>query len=708
MDSFNPQNPDASLSDASSLNEQLIQTSVNTVSSLTNEKDKATLEQGVQLAQTAVGLSKQVTSRHTEQTHAEQTTTAPTAADARTSGKTTGKTTPNKTTTPEDEPVAEKEYVSAAALESIYEQIVWQILIDGKPIQRLFSFDLFQPMADHATFTLRVYHAELEQPRAYRIDQTKDLLGKRLTAILGSDIKDDRVEFTGIITGISFEQANGLNGEVIVSGYSPTILLDSGAHFDSFYNKNLQTIAQQVTESLAGKLEMAIKPRYAQQLKYVAQYGESGFGFLNRIASWYGEWFYYNGKKLCFGKPDTLPKYKLYYARQIEDLKMDMQVLPMNFSHLAYQSSDDKVLSRQPPKRVDGLNFYADLAVEKSDTVFSRPVKNKPAQRAGSSASLEHAAKVNKAVAAGSTFSISGSCKSPYLMPGTRITIMLGETELGQYLITQVEHHLSVGNQYTSRFTAVAGDIQILPTPVLPAPVCEPELALVRKNDDPDGQGRVRVQFQWQDGSNMTDWIRVMSPDAGGGGDKVAKNRGFVFIPEEGDLVMVAYKDGNPDAPFVLGSMHHGKVGGGGGKGNKTKSLTTRSGSTVTLDDDKGSVHVADQKGNAISIDGAGNIQVKSDESLKLVCGSASIELKKDGTIVITGTSSVTVNSGSETLSVDGSGKATSLSGTAVTVSGKSTVEASSQGSLTVSSQTATDVSSTGKTSVQGALVTLN
>jgi|GEM_PF-3743339 len=78
MDSLNPQNPDASF-----LKEQLIQTAVSIASD----------------------------------------------SLARPSGKTrTGKTTSSKTTpVMEDEPVVEKEPISAAALASAYEQVAWQI-----------------------------------------------------------------------------------------------------------------------------------------------------------------------------------------------------------------------------------------------------------------------------------------------------------------------------------------------------------------------------------------------------------------------------------------------------------------------------------------------------------------------------------------------------------------------------------------------------
>jgi uncharacterized protein involved in type VI secretion and phage assembly len=608
MDSFNSDNPHAS-NLTKIAKDQVVQTTVKSVSTLVNEKTPEgtptveQVQQGGQLVQTGVQVSQQIAGKLQKE---------PAAPPVKTFRNTAPPPPPADTI--ENEP----EDVSTEALESIYEQTQWKILIDGKPISRIVSFELKQSFNSHHTFTLRVYHSELEEPRTYRIDQTKDLLGKSLTAILGSHLKDDRVEFAGIITGISFHEANGLNGEVIVSGYSPTILLESGTHLHSFYNKNLETIAKEVTERLAGKLDVSIKPRYTQQLKYVAQHEESNFQFLRRLASWYGDWLYYDGKKLCLGKPDTLPKYKLYYARQIEGLQMDMQVSPMNFSYLSYQSSDDKVLKQQPPKRIDGLNFYGDLAVEKSDEVFSQKVKSKPVQRAGTHGALEHVATVTKATTAGNSFTVTGTCKVPYLVPGTKVTVMLGENELGEYLITEVDHQLTTGNQYTSHFKAVAGDINIIPTPILQAPACEPQLAVVKKNDDPDGQGRVRVQFQWQEGDNLSDWVRVLTPDAGGGGDKVAKNRGFVFIPEVGDLVMVAFRDGNPDMPFVMGSMFHGKVGGGGGQGNKSKSLTTRSGSTVTLDDDKGSVTVNDPSGNTIILHGDGTMTIKAPNKLTI------------------------------------------------------------------------------------------
>jgi uncharacterized protein involved in type VI secretion and phage assembly len=147
----------------------------------------------------------------------------------------------------------------------------------------------------------------------------------------------------------------------------------------------------------------------------------------------------------------------------------------------------------------------------------------------------------------------------------------------------------------------------------------------------------VRVQFQWQEGSQLTDWITVMSPDAGGSGEKVAKNRGFVFIPEVGDLVMVGFRNQHPDVPFVMGSLHHGDIASGGGQGNSNKSLTTRSGSTLTLDDEAHTATLMTSPDARLHLDNAGHVTIRAKTSFTVQCGESSLEMKADGSILLKG-----------------------------------------------------------------------
>jgi uncharacterized protein involved in type VI secretion and phage assembly len=65
--------------------------------------------------------------------------------------------------------------------------------------------------------------------------------------------------------------------------------------------------------------------------------------------------------------------------------------------------------------------------------------------------------------------------------------------------------------------------------------------------DDRDGLGRVRVRFPHLDDAEST-WARVAAPMAG-------KSRGLFFRPEKDDEVLVAFEQGDPRRPYILGGL---------------------------------------------------------------------------------------------------------------------------------------------------------
>ena len=198
------------------------------------------------------------------------------------------------------------------------------------------------------------------------------------------------------------------------------------------------------------------------------------------------------------------------------------------------------------------------------------------------------------------------------------------------------------------------------------------------ENADPLNQGRVKIQFDWQNGQDTLEFIRVMTPDAGSS-DKVSKNSGFMAIPEIGDQVIINFVHQHPDRPFVMGGMFHGGVGGGVGAGNNVKSLSSKSGNIICLNDGAG-IEIKDRNGNHVTLSGTGDvttfvtndnkedignnhttnvktkttinvgtdqsvltmdnsgrISVKSNTEIKLETGSSSITMDKDGNITIKG-----------------------------------------------------------------------
>ena len=66
-----------------------------------------------------------------------------------------------------------------------------------------------------------------------------------------------------------------------------------------------------------------------------------------------------------------------------------------------------------------------------------------------------------------------------------------------------------------------------------------------------DKLGRILVQFYWDRKKKPSRRVRVAQVWAG-------SNRGALFTPRVGDEVLVAYEEGDPDRPIVIGSVYNG------------------------------------------------------------------------------------------------------------------------------------------------------
>ena len=142
-------------------------------------------------------------------------------------------------------------------------------------------------------------------------------------------------------------------------------------------------------------------------------------------------------------------------------------------------------------------------------------------------------------------------------------------------------------------------------------------------NDHP--QGMIKVQFPWQKKKGLkTPWPRVVTPYAG-------KGKGMHIIPEVGEEVIVGFDNGNAERPFVFGAMFNGKASAGkGGSGNHVKGLQTASGNKLHMNDQDGSVNLADKGGADLKFDGAGNVTLNANTSITFTCGGAEIKMTQD------------------------------------------------------------------------------
>lgn len=604
-----------------------------------------------------------------------------------------------------------------------------EIEIDGNKIEHYTNITLRQKFNAHHEFIIRISHDVLETSGSFSLENAQKKIGKSaLIRLKKLELSlEDAFEFRGIICEVRMEQAGKSDADLVLIGYSPTILLENGQHLTSFYKSDLKKIVQQVTKPLSQvNCNVNIKNQYGKQITYICQYKESSFHFLNRLAGEFSEFFYYDGKDLNFGKPSSSKTVEITYGEDISSMQMTLQARPMNFSNYAYLSKEDKVEKFDAPANVNGMGQYASYVLRESNNLYSEPVNLPIRQRVENKSDLENFVKKQKAAIAANLEVLTGTCYNPGISIGSIINVKVSKLQelsfvkedYGKFLVIGIEHHVNENGKYYNTFEAIPSSVEVLPAPQIIPPLAEPQLATVKDNKDPDNMGRVRVQMLWQKGNEMTDWIRVMTPDAGsgkGGG----KNRGLVVVPEPDDQVLICFRYNDPDRPFVMGSMFHGKSGGGGGQGNNTKSLNSKSGHTITLDDGAGIIIVDKSGGNKIVIDGTDTITITSSAKMVFECGESSISMDSAGKIDIKG-KEITVDGSTKaiiksTASFTAEGTSATVQGMATEIKGDATVDVKSPATsvkgdakLDLKSDAMVNIEGTAMTNVKGGIVNLN
>lgn len=493
------------------------------------------------------------------------------------------------------------------------------IIIEGKEIQHFKHFKLTQSAVKHHEFSLTLSHDTLGSAENHNLEEAQNFLGKRITVIFKYKdvIEGPERNFVGVITEVGFSQEKGSLGDIVLTGYSPTILLDVAPNIQSFggaQEVSLNSIADQVIKEGLGqnKYDYRVDSKYGN-VTYSSQYEETHYNYLARMAEAYGEQFFYDGEVLHFGKlPPQEKPVKLTYGSSVNDVKIKMKAQHVHPTFYGYNSSKNEKLTTGN-STIKHTSDIAKRAYEISEKTFQTPSLRVAPIKAVSFMDIDASQKGTAGSKASEVFITSATTTVPFLYPGCIADIEMRKTDTNdtsyftKLMITTVIHEVDARGYYDGHFEAIAADTGYIPRPEFHLPKAEPQFAKVVSNTDPLNQGRVQVQFDWQSGNSTTEFIRVMSPDAGSS-DKVNKNRGFMSIPEVGDQVIVSFVHQHPDRPFVMGGMFHGSIGAGGGAGNNVMSFSGRSGAELKYDNGAGSMNLKDQGGAHMFFDGAGNV----------------------------------------------------------------------------------------------------
>lgn len=167
-------------------------------------------------------------------------------------------------------------------------------------------------------------------------------------------------------------------------------------------------------------------------------------------------------------------------------------------------------------------------------------------------------------------------------------------------------------------------------------------VGIVTNNQDPQGLGRVKVRFPWLSDNSESHWARIAAPMAG-------RQRGFFFLPEVDDEVLVAFEHGMIEYAYIVGGLWNGgdkpPVGNGNGK-NDIRTIQSRSGHIIRFDDgaENAKIEIQDGSGkqqivlnmqnNTVSIVGDADITITSRNG-KVILSGNSVEIKAQGAVKV-------------------------------------------------------------------------
>ena len=498
------------------------------------------------------------------------------------------------------------------------------ISVGKKSLSSFISLQIEQNIGKHHRFQMAVELETGSNRYVHNINSSKKWLGESIVVKAAST-----PIFVGVVTNVQLHREGSDFGCIIVSGYSATYRMETAHSCFSWNDRTIGDVVKKLCEQ--AKVQLELNPAFKETKDFICQYEESDFDFIRRLAHQYQEWMYFDGTKLIFGKPRKLADpIRLEYGTTLSSLDIGLQTLARSEQVFSYHSGADREMQRMTPDLAYGHDKLAGEAFRASLGMFSKPARQHALPRISNETELVNYMGRKQAAETAETHYITAESQVPTLRVGSVISLYssflervgnLSEESLGNFIIIEITHEVSQGSYYKNRFKAIPATIKALPSPKVRMPLAETQMATVLSNADPQGKGRVRVRMNWQTDGMQTSWVRVMTPDGGSSSD-VRSNRGFVFIPEVGDQVLLGFRHGDPARPYVMGSLFNGTTGNGGGSNNSIKSLKTRSGISVILNDDNKSLEIKDAGGSSIHLDGNGNILINAPKNIQLHAGN--------------------------------------------------------------------------------------
>jgi type VI secretion system secreted protein VgrG len=444
------------------------------------------------------------------------------------------------------------------------------------------------------------------------VDQTRvvfeKLLGRKITVNVTAP-KGQKRYFNGICISLTQATRGSTEHTLFRMRVAPYVwLLTRRARSRIFQNESVPEILRKVLDipDVTIDLEGTYQPR-----TYCVQYRETDFNFASRLMEEEGIYYYFKHKadghemilsdKAAF--PELQPGELIYQQTEgtsveeerisswqkrqhLRSLKVTLRDYHFEMPENTLEASQDiqsavnvgKVSHTLKIGEPDDLEVY-DWPGEYSHRfdAIDRGGSERPQELRKLLKDNERTAKIRIEQEAGESIVIEGTSRYRHLAVGQTITMQERVTapyagsfsDDGKYVLTSIQHSGQIGESYRSsdtldivyqnNFTCIPAGLPYRPRRVTPKPVITSTQTAVVVGPTgeeiyTDEYGRVKVHFHWdregQKNAYSSCWIRV--------GTAWADNRwGAIHIPRVGQEVIVAFEEGNPDRPIIIGCVYN-------------------------------------------------------------------------------------------------------------------------------------------------------
>ena len=519
-------------------------------------------------------------------------------------------------------------------------------------------------------FTLYLSDAHLEWINAdtFSIGSTVKITAQSSSANVNTQAAGPQaILIQGEITGLEPDLIEGGETTLLVRGFDRSHRLHQGRYIRSFLESTDSEIAQKIATD--AQLSAEVDPTNTVY-EHVVQNNQTNMEFLQARARQIGYQLYVEDETLFFkqAQPNeaeteaiTLTwgsdllnfRPALAAVHQVEEVEVRGWDV-MTKKEVIGRATNSEVMPDIPSK-----NTLSDHFKGANKLLISQPVEDQ--------AQADSMAQAIRDELGGELIQADGRCiGNPQIQVGTLINIAgLGEQFSGKYFVTEAIHSYSTETGYETHFRIGGrnphtvntllgldkGAIEKIKSGVM--------VGLVTNNKDPEGLGRIKVKYPALDDTDESPWVRVASPMAG-------EERGFFYLPEVNDEVLIAFEQGHVQRPYMLGMLWNGKdkpplsdAVGGDGLVNQ-RLIKSRSGHEILLDDTSGQekVLIRSQSGHEIILDDGNKNIIVSDGSNEVKLTASEMTIKVEGSLKLNANNEISLKS-SGNLKIEAGGMVT-------------------------------------------------